>query len=180
MQSQVHLKARNHRCNHCDSRFARRDTLRRHTEGGCPKRFESAIDGFKLAAETHDSDDDLIQRSPPLVPRIVNLKPSPSPKRSPTPKRLSTSSNLKFEGKKRHSKAQVLQGDAILIGFLGGLNHPDLATKAGEELLSQSDDSDVDDLIDVNERERTDENQSVNDKNTELVHLAENALPLIG
>ncbi|KAM0803062.1 hypothetical protein BDR22DRAFT_886943 [Usnea florida] len=36
----VHLKARNHRCNLCGNRFARRDTLRRHTEDGCPKRFE--------------------------------------------------------------------------------------------------------------------------------------------
>ena len=39
-ESQVHLKARNHRCNLCGNRFARRDTLRRHTEDGCPKRFE--------------------------------------------------------------------------------------------------------------------------------------------
>ncbi|KAL9137791.1 MAG: hypothetical protein Q9175_000996 [Cornicularia normoerica] len=36
----VHLKTRNHRCNLCGNRFARRDTLRRHTEDGCPKRFE--------------------------------------------------------------------------------------------------------------------------------------------
>ncbi|KAL8781874.1 MAG: hypothetical protein Q9213_005815 [Squamulea squamosa] len=36
----VHLKARNHKCNLCGNRFARRDTLRRHTEDGCPKRFE--------------------------------------------------------------------------------------------------------------------------------------------
>lgn len=36
----VHLKARNHRCNLCGNRFARRDTLRRHSEDGCPKRFE--------------------------------------------------------------------------------------------------------------------------------------------
>lgn len=28
-RSQVHLKARNHRCNMCGNRFARRDTLRR-------------------------------------------------------------------------------------------------------------------------------------------------------
>ncbi|KAI4142627.1 MAG: hypothetical protein L6R39_004867 [Caloplaca ligustica] len=36
----VHLKARNHICPLCGHRFARRDTLRRHTEDGCPKRFE--------------------------------------------------------------------------------------------------------------------------------------------
>ncbi|MCJ1339465.1 hypothetical protein MMC09_004755 [Bachmanniomyces sp. S44760] len=36
----VHLKARNHKCSLCGHSFARRDTLRRHTEDGCPKRFE--------------------------------------------------------------------------------------------------------------------------------------------
>ncbi|KAL9005897.1 MAG: hypothetical protein Q9188_001359 [Gyalolechia gomerana] len=36
----VHLKARNHKCDLCGHGFARRDTLRRHTEDGCPKRFE--------------------------------------------------------------------------------------------------------------------------------------------
>ncbi|KAL9025566.1 MAG: hypothetical protein Q9196_005635, partial [Gyalolechia fulgens] len=36
----VHLKARNHKCDLCGNKFARRDTLRRHTEDGCPKRFE--------------------------------------------------------------------------------------------------------------------------------------------
>ncbi|KAG8531247.1 uncharacterized protein KY384_004605 [Bacidia gigantensis] len=35
----VHLKAKNHCCNLCGIRFAHRDTLRRHTEDGCPKRF---------------------------------------------------------------------------------------------------------------------------------------------
>ncbi|MCJ1408164.1 hypothetical protein MMC19_002237 [Ptychographa xylographoides] len=39
----VHLKARNHKCSLCGNRFARRDTLRRHTEDGCPKRFELGI-----------------------------------------------------------------------------------------------------------------------------------------
>ena len=37
---QVHLKARNYKCSLCDHGFARRDTLRRHTEDGCPKRFD--------------------------------------------------------------------------------------------------------------------------------------------
>ena len=131
MQSQVHLKGRFHRCNLCGNRFARRDTLRRHAEDECPKRFEFAMlppemakrgrDGFKLAAETYDSNDGLIQRSPPLVPRIVNLKPSPSPdyltspERSPTPERLSRLSNLNSKGKRRHPNAQTLQGDAVLI-----------------------------------------------------------------
>lgn len=40
---QVHLKARNHKCALCGNKFARRDTLRRHTEDGCPKRFELGL-----------------------------------------------------------------------------------------------------------------------------------------
>ena len=83
------------------------------------------------------------------------------------------------KGKKRHPKAQASQGDAVLIGFMGGLNHPDLATKAGEVPLPQSDDSDVDDPMDVDGREQKDENKSVYDENTDLVLLAENALPLV-
>ena len=87
---------------------------------------------------------------------------------------------MNSKGKKRHPKAQASQGDAVLIGFMGGLNHPDLATKAGEVALPQSDDSDVDDPMDVDGREQTDENKPVNDKKIELIHLAENALPLVG
>ena len=148
-------------------------------EGGRP-------DGFKLAAEKYDSDDGLIQRSPPLVPQVVNLKPSPSPdylppsEKSPTPERLSRSSNLNSRGKKRRPKAQASQGDAVLIGFMGGLNYPDLATKVGEVPLPQFDDSDVDDPMDVDGSQHSDDNKPVSDKNIEknidLVHLAENAL----
>ena len=135
--------------------------------------------------ETYDSDDGLVQQSPPLVPRIVNLKPSPSPdylpppERSPTPEHLSRSSNLNSRGKKRHPKAQASQGDAVLIGFMGGLNHPDLATKAGEVPLPQSDDSDVDDPMDEDGREQKHEKKPAHHKTVDLVHLAENALPLV-
>ncbi len=54
---------------------------------------------------------------------------------------------------------------------MGGLNHPDLATKAGEEPLPQSDDSDLDEQMDVD--------GGVNQDSSTLVHLAENALPLV-
>ena len=86
---------------------------------------------------------------------------------------------MNLRGRKRRPKAQASQGDAVLVGFMGGLNHPDLATKAGEVPLPQSDDSDVDDPMDVNGRVRTDEDKPVYDKEVELVHLAENALPLV-
>lgn len=62
---------------------------------------------------------------------------------------------------------------------MGGLNHPDLATKAGEVPLPQSDDSDVDDPMDQDEREQTDDNNLAYNKNVDLVHLAEHALPLV-
>lgn len=54
---------------------------------------------------------------------------------------------------------------------MGGLNHPDLATKAGEEPLPQSDDSDLDEQMDVDGR--------VHQDSSKLVLLAENALPLV-
>ncbi|KAI9846548.1 MAG: hypothetical protein M1838_001244 [Thelocarpon superellum] len=36
----VHMKQRNYQCELCGNMFARKDTLRRHTEDGCAKRFE--------------------------------------------------------------------------------------------------------------------------------------------
>jgi hypothetical protein len=36
----VHTKERNHKCDYCGRLFARKDTLRRHMEDGCSKRFE--------------------------------------------------------------------------------------------------------------------------------------------
>lgn len=130
--------------------------------------------GSKLAAEAYDFDDGLTRYSPPLERQIVKWRPSPSPdylpppKRSPTPERPSRSSNSR---KKRHPKAQASQGDAVLIGFMGGLNHPDLATKAGEEPLPQSDDSDFDEQMDVD--------GEIHQDSSSLIHLAGNALPLV-
>ncbi|KAL6715720.1 hypothetical protein ACLMJK_006681 [Lecanora helva] len=139
--------------------------------------FDSHFRTFKVAAELYDFDDGLTRRSPPLERQIVNLRPSPSPdylpppERSPTPpERQSRSSN---STKKRRPKAQASQGDAVLVGFMGGLNHPDLATRAGEEPLAQSDDSDIETPMDVDDKGPTDEGAS------QLVQLAENALPLV-
>ncbi|OJD40364.1 epithelial zinc-finger ezf protein [Diplodia corticola] len=36
----VHRKIKNHKCTACGAHFARKDTLRRHREDGCPKRFD--------------------------------------------------------------------------------------------------------------------------------------------
>ncbi|KAL8999462.1 MAG: hypothetical protein Q9169_001667 [Polycauliona sp. 2 TL-2023] len=89
-----------------------------------------------------------LSRTPPLVERIVNLKPSPSPEiipsppRSPSPDRMSSSPRQR----KRRQKTQASQGDAVLIGFLGGLNLPDIATRAGEEPLNSASQSEAGDL----------------------------------
>ncbi|POR34013.1 Transcription factor Sp5 [Tolypocladium paradoxum] len=47
----VHKKERNHRCNFCGRLFARKDTLRRHMEDGCSKRFD--IGTLDLRSENH-------------------------------------------------------------------------------------------------------------------------------
>ena len=39
-----------------------------------------------------------------------------------------------------------MQEDAILVDYMGGLNHPDLALRAGEEALPESDDSDLEEI----------------------------------
>ncbi|WYZ37416.1 hypothetical protein EsH8_II_000922 [Colletotrichum jinshuiense] len=36
----VHVKEKTHRCDYCSRLFARKDTLRRHMEDGCSKRFD--------------------------------------------------------------------------------------------------------------------------------------------
>jgi len=46
--------------------------------------------------------------------------------------------------KRRRPKVQASQGNAVLLQLMGGLNHPDLSTKTGEECLPRSEDSDVD------------------------------------
>ncbi|CAL3962520.1 unnamed protein product [Diplocarpon coronariae] len=43
----VHMKERNHQCDYCSRFFARKDTLRRHMEDGCSKRFDIETVDFK-------------------------------------------------------------------------------------------------------------------------------------
>ena len=96
--------------------------------------------GVKLAAERYDPDDGLVTNSPPLIARVVNLRPSPSPDQSSSedssdPEQISPGS----KPRKRPKKAQASRGDAVLIGFMGGQNFPELANRAGDEVLPQSD-----------------------------------------
>jgi hypothetical protein len=43
----VHMKQRNHKCDYCSRYFARKDTLRRHMEDGCSKRFDIETVDFR-------------------------------------------------------------------------------------------------------------------------------------
>lgn len=130
-------------------------------------------------AENYDSDDGC-NHTPPLLSRIVNLKPSPSPEylppkaKSPTPDRVSTS-NLK--GPKRRQKTQASQADAVLIGFLGGLIHPDIATRAGEEPLNSASQSETGDQSEG--MDDVEGGSAVGEKSSSLVQTAQDALPLI-
>ncbi|KAK4226989.1 hypothetical protein QBC38DRAFT_209449 [Podospora fimiseda] len=49
----VHMKERNHKCDYCSRMFARKDTLRRHMEDGCSKRFD--IGTLDLRTDAYDS-----------------------------------------------------------------------------------------------------------------------------
>ncbi|KAL9587525.1 MAG: hypothetical protein Q9212_000227 [Teloschistes hypoglaucus] len=49
-------------------------------------------------------------------------------------------------GRKRYPRAQPSQGDAVLIGFLAGQNHPDIATTAGEVTLNSASQSEAGEL----------------------------------
>ncbi|KAI1210533.1 uncharacterized protein F4807DRAFT_51422 [Annulohypoxylon truncatum] len=49
----VHMKEKNHKCDYCGRMFARKDTLRRHMEDGCSKRFD--LGTLDLRAESYDA-----------------------------------------------------------------------------------------------------------------------------
>ncbi|KUI73883.1 Krueppel-like factor 4 [Cytospora mali] len=48
----VHMKERNHKCDYCGRMFARKDTLRRHMDDGCAKRFD--IGTLDLRPDSYD------------------------------------------------------------------------------------------------------------------------------
>ena len=106
---------------------------------------------LKRQREVDSEDDDDEPRQFRRV-RIRCRQPARKARKPPTPERPSRSSNLNSKGKKRRPKAQASQGDAVLIDFMGGLRYPDIATKLGDVPLPQFDDSDVDDPIDVKEK----------------------------
>ena len=109
----------------------------------------------------YDTSDGLIRESPQVERTLVNVQPSPSPdqlppqERSPTPERMSRLPISKT--RTRRPKAQVSQGDAVLIGIMGGLNHKNLATKGGEEPLLQESEESTDENDEEPTNRETDE-----------------------
>lgn len=131
-------------------------------------------------ADNYDSDDGC-NRTPPLLPMTVRtLKPTPSPEyippraKSPTPDSVSASNH---KGPRRRPKTQASLGDAVLIGFLGGLNTPDIATRAGEEPLNSASQSEAGDPSEGMEAEES--TIAAGEKNFSLVQAAQDALPLV-
>ena len=101
--------------------------------------------GNTVYSERNNTGDGLILGPPKVeIPSVLHSgsqDDSPSAERSPTPEGMSMSKSRK---RRQRPTAQASQGDAVLIGFMGGLNHPDLASKAGEEPLSQESDESAD------------------------------------
>ena len=125
----------------------------------------------KLAAERYDPDDGLVTHSPPLIARVVNLRPSPSPDHlSSEDSSEPEQNNPGAKPKKRPKKAQASRGDAVLIGFMGGQNFPELANRAGDEVLPQSDSEVSSEVMEI------DAVSATSDKSADAVSLAESAL----
>ena len=88
----------------------------------------------------YDTSEGLIRKSPQVERAFVNAQASPSPDHLPPPDMPPTPGRMRrseLRERTRRPKAQPSQGDAVLIGFMGGLKHADLASKAGEYPLSQ-------------------------------------------
>ncbi|AEO71603.1 220cbb02-e1b0-48ba-8115-41a91af26eff [Thermothielavioides terrestris] len=64
----VHLRERTHKCDYCGRMFARKDTLRRHMEDGCSKRFD--IGTLDLRADAFDSLHPSTRTMAPLGPLL--------------------------------------------------------------------------------------------------------------
>lgn len=82
--------------------------------------------------------DDVGLRSPPLKPMKVNLQPSPSPPPAVPLPDISPESSPEPPGRKGSSrpKYRSSQGDAVLVAFMAGGNHSDIARAAGDKPLA--------------------------------------------
>ncbi|KAI4203639.1 MAG: hypothetical protein LQ350_001640 [Teloschistes chrysophthalmus] len=75
-------------------------------------------------------------------------------------------------GRKRYPRTQPSQGDAVLIGFLAGQNHPDIATTAGEVTLNSASQSEAGELS----QGMDPEDEGSGEQKNHLVQTAQDAL----
>lgn len=75
----VHMKEKNHKCDYCGRHFARKDTLRRHMEDGCSKRFDigtmdlrgpESYDNYSVPIRTVPSSSGHLVAPPPHLPSM--------------------------------------------------------------------------------------------------------------
>ncbi|KAH0542563.1 hypothetical protein FGG08_003068 [Glutinoglossum americanum] len=107
------------------------------------------------ALATDRGQEDALNLSPRLQPTVPNLNRSPSPQRFVSQQQTAilhqsvsppSSKHSKKLRSNRRRKTQPSQGDAVLVGFLGGHKHPDTARRAGDEALpSYSESSETED-----------------------------------
>ncbi|KAL0940818.1 epithelial zinc-finger EZF protein [Colletotrichum truncatum] len=100
----VHMKERNHKCDYCSRLFARKDTLRRHMEDGCSKRFDVGtcdlrIDGYEGVGAINRS---VGGSAHPLVPAHGTLPPITMP--------MDTSNGLLHPASSANRSRSVMSG----------------------------------------------------------------------
>ena len=91
--------------------------------------------GNTVYIERYDTNPGLIVGSPEVERRFLysgSPDDSTPAERSPTPERMTMS---KLRERRQRPKAQPSHGDAVLIGYPGGLHPPDLALTAGKQPL---------------------------------------------
>lgn len=98
----------------------------------------SPLQSLKLADTFYDPDP--LDRSPPLEPSKVNLRPTPPPVYYIT---QTEPSHLKGRDGSRERKVRPSLGDTVLVDYMGGQNRPDIAKTAGEEPLQNDSDEEM-------------------------------------
>ncbi|TGJ82669.1 hypothetical protein E0Z10_g6111 [Xylaria hypoxylon] len=88
------------------------------------------------ASDIYDPDEVFPRNSPLMKPRVLKLKPSPSPPAVTLPL-VSLSPRLGGKSSNRRHKIQPTQGDAVLILHLDGGRRPEISQEAGYRPLDQ-------------------------------------------
>lgn len=95
-------------------------------------------DALHPSNEYLDPDDVGLHNSPPLKPMKVNLQPSPSPPPAVPLPLVSPDSSPGPPDRKGSSRTKYRpsQGDAVLVSFMAGGKHSDIARDAGDKPLA--------------------------------------------